>query len=129
MKKQFYYVLGIIAMFAMACNNNNEDPPADPGESSTELLVKKFTAAPTLDGTVDDMWNTVQKLVSSTSVPSNLGARNTYYNEDGISEESLDIFEAYEGEKNNFTMRSGYFDSNIYFLIEWDDADSSEPGT
>ncbi|MCF6360223.1 MAG: ethylbenzene dehydrogenase-related protein [Cyclobacteriaceae bacterium] len=126
MKKQIYYTLALVAIFAMACNNNNEDPPVDPGESSSELLVKKFTTAPTLDGTVDDMWNTAQKLVSSTAVPANLGARNTYYNEDGIGEESLDIFEAYEGEINNFTMRSGYFDNNIYFLIEWDDATDSK---
>ena len=126
MKKLNYYALALIAVFAIACNNNNEEPPVDPGESSTELLVKKFDAAPTLDGTVDDMWASAQKLTSFTEVPSNLGNRKTYYNEDGIGEENIDIFEAYEGEKNNFTMRSGTFGEDIYFLIEWEDADDSK---
>ncbi len=94
--------------------------------SSSELLVAKFDTAPTFDGEIDDMWNTAQKLVSSVAVPSNLGPRNTYYNEDGIGEESLDIFEAYEGEEYPFTMRAGYVGSDIYFLIEWEDAEDSK---
>ncbi len=95
-------------------------------ESSSELLVAKFDAPPILDGEIDDIWNLAQKLVSTTSVPSNLGDRNTYYNEDGIGEEFLDIFEAYEGEETNFTMRSGINGDNIYFLVEWEDADDSK---
>jgi len=128
MKKLNYYALGLIAMFAIGCDNGTDDPivDPDPGESSSELLVKTFTAAPTMDGTVDEMWATAQKLVTNTEVPANLGARNTYYNEDGIGEENLDIFEGYEGEKNNFTMRSGTFGEDIYFLIEWEDADDSK---
>ncbi len=126
MKKLNYYALAIIAIFAFACNNNNEEPPVDPGESSSELLVKKFAAAPTMDGTVDEMWGTAQKLATNTQVPSGVGNRMTYYNEDGIGEKNLDIFEAYEGEKNNFTMRSGYFGEDIYFLIEWEDAEDSK---
>lgn len=126
MKKLNYYAIALLAVFALACNNDNDEPPVDPGESGTDLLVKKFTAAPTLDGTVDDMWATAQKLSSNTAVPSNKGNRNTYFNEDGIGEENLDIFEAYEGEKNNFTMRSGTFGDEIFFLIEWDDAEDSK---
>ena len=95
--------------------------------SSSELLVAKFASAPVLDGEIDDMWNVAQKLESSATVPSSLGARNTYYNEDGIGEDLLDIFEAYEGESNAFTMRSGYVGSDIYFLLEWeDDMDSKD---
>jgi ethylbenzene dehydrogenase len=94
--------------------------------SSSELLVAKFTTAPVFDGEIDDMWNTAQKLESSVSVPSGLGSRNTYYNEDGIGEDALDIFEGYEGETYNFTMRSGYVANEIYFLIEWEDAVDSK---
>lgn len=83
-------------------------------ESSNELLVTQFASAPTLDGQIDDMWITAQKLVSSTTVPSNKGARMTYYNADGLGEEALDIFEAYEGEENNFTMRSGIYGEDIF---------------
>ncbi|MEN8249582.1 MAG: ethylbenzene dehydrogenase-related protein [Bacteroidota bacterium] len=126
MKNQIIAMIALVAIFTFSCNNNTEDPPVDPGESSSELLVKKFTAAPVLDGEIDEMWGTVQKLVSSTVVPSNLGDRMTYYNEDGIGEETIDIFEGYEGEEYNFTMRSGYVGEDIYFLIEWEDADDSK---
>ena len=128
MKKLNYYALGIIAMFAISCDNGTDDPPidVDPGESSSELLVKNFTAAPTMDAVVDDMWGTAQKLVSNTEVP-NLGARLTYLNSDGEGvEETLGLFAPYAGEKNNFTMRSGTFGDDIYFLIEWDDAADSK---
>lgn len=127
MKKLNYYAMALLAVFALACNNDNDEPvDVDPGESSSELLVKKFTAAPTMDGAIDDMWGTAQKLTSFTEVPSNLGARMTYFNSDGIGEDALDIFEAYEGEKNNFTMRSGTFGDEIFFLLEWEDADDSK---
>lgn len=96
-------------------------------ESTTDLLVTKFAAAPSLDGQVDDMWITAQKLVSKTSVPTGKGNRMTYYNAAGLNEETLDIFEGYEGEENNFTMRSGIYGEDIYFLIEWEDeADSKD---
>ncbi len=95
--------------------------------SDSDLMVTQFASAPILDGQIDDMWITAQKLVSSTTVPSNKGARMTYYNADGLGEEALDIFEGYEGEESNFTMRSGIYGEDIYFLIEWeDDADSKD---
>ena len=95
--------------------------------SSSELLVAKFATAPAFDGAIDDMWNIAQKLESAAIVPTGLGSRNTYFNVDDGTEEALDIFEAYEGESNAFTMRSGYVGSDIYFLIEWeDDMDSKD---
>ena len=53
MKKYFNYVgailLGTILIFG-SCNNDDDEPDPtptpDPGTSPTELLVKKFTAAP-----------------------------------------------------------------------------------
>ena len=110
----------------MQCSNNDDPVTPDPGTSSSELLVKTFSQAPVFDGDIDDMWSTAQKLESTTTVPSNLGDRMTYYNEDGIGEDLLDIFEGYEGETQNFTMRAGYFGEDIYFLIEWEDADDSK---
>ncbi len=102
------------------------DGPTDPGTSTTELLVKKFASAPTMDGNIDDMWGTVQTLTGTTEVPA-LAARNTYLNSDGEGvEEGLGLFEPYSGEKYNFKMRSGYFGDRIYFLLEWDDAKDSK---
>ena len=125
MKKLSYLFMAMFVAFAISCSDDNESTP-DPGTSSTDLLVKKFTAAPIMDGDIDEMWNTAQKLVSEAAVPSNLGARNTYFNSNNSTEEGLDIFEAYEGEKNPFTMRSGTVGSDIYFLIEWEDAVDSK---
>jgi hypothetical protein len=96
-------------------------------ESVSDLLVTQFASAPIFDGQVDDIWMTAQKLVSKTLVPTGKGNRNTYYNADGLGEEAMDIFEAYEGEGNDFTMRSGIYGEDIYFLIEWaDEADSKD---
>lgn len=124
--KKLSYLLAMLIVFTFSCDNNSEDPPADPGTSSNELLVKKFSAAPILDGEIDAMWSTAKRLESSTIVPANLGDRMTYYNEDGIGEETLDIFEGYENEEYAFKMRAGYVNSDIYFLIEWEDADDSK---
>ena len=92
--------------------------------STSELLVAKFTSAPTLDGEIDDMWNLAQQLISTAEVPA-LSARNTYLNSDGAGvEEGLGLFFPYSEaalKDENFTLRSGYFGSDIYFLLEWDD--------
>jgi len=133
MKKYFIY-LSTILFFSVtllsSCTTKEDDPvvppPTDPGESTTELLVKKFTQAPTLDGTIDDMWGTAQKLVGTTEVPE-LAARGTHLNGDGEgTEENLGLFAPYSGEKYNFTMRSGYAGSDIYFLLEWEDSKDSK---
>ena len=124
MKKLSLLTLALLVMMMLGCKDEPIDE--DPGESTTELLVKKFDSAPAMDGSIDDLWKGAQRLVGEVTVPSALGDRNTYYNEDGIGEEFLDIFEGYEGEEYPFQMRSGYFGDDIYFLIEWDDADDSK---
>lgn len=130
MKRSKLYV-GLIAV-AVAFTGCKKDDPAtpsipDPGESTSELLVAKFTAAPTVDGNIDEMWAGAQRLVSTAEVPS-LGARNTYLNSDGAGvEENLDLFYPYNGEKYPFTFRSGRFGDRIYFLLQWqDDKDSKD---
>ncbi|NOR88552.1 MAG: hypothetical protein GQ527_13185 [Bacteroidales bacterium] len=133
MKKYFIYLSTIIffsaALSLTGCKKDEDPAPppvVDPGESSTELLVKKFAQAPVLDGTIDEMWGTAQKLVGTTEVPA-LAARGTYLNGDGEgSEENLGLFAPYTGEKYNFTMRSGYAGTDIYFLLEWEDGDDSK---
>ena len=127
MKKLSLILVAGLLVFQVGCKDDDpiDETPAGPGESTTELLVAKFTAAPTMDGDVDGMWGNAQKLVSSCEVPT-LSARNTYLNSDGAGiEEGLGLFAPYNGEKYDFTMRSGYYGDRIYFLIEWDDAEDS----
>ncbi len=122
--KRINYLLVILFVAGMftACT---EDLP-DAGSSTTDLLVKKFDAAPAMDGSVEDMWEGAQKLIGSTKVP-DLSARGTYLNSDGEgTEESLGLFEPYSGEEYDFTMRAGYYDDEIYFLLEWDDEEDSK---
>ncbi len=96
------------------------------GTSSTDLLVKQFSEAPILDGTVDNMWNDCQTLENSVEVP-NLAARGTYLNSDGKGiEETLGLFAPYSGEKYDFKMRAGYTSTDIYFLLEWGDEKDSK---
>ncbi len=98
----------------------------DPVESTTELLVRKFDAAPVVDGAVDDMWQSAQKLIGEVEVP-DLVARGTYLNSDGQGiEENLGLFYPYSGEKYPFTMRAGYYGDKIYMLIEWEDSEDSK---
>ena len=132
MKKYFIYLTAILFVGATLSLNSckkddgGEEPTPGPGESTTELLVKKFSAAPSLDGSIDEMWGTAQKLVGTTEVP-NLAARGTYLNSDGEGvEEALGLFSPYSGEKYDFTMRAGYSGSDIYFLLEWVDGDDSK---
>lgn len=124
-------IKALIVFFAIStlgyvsCQKDDDDP-VDPGQSTTELLVKKFSSAPTLDGAIDEMWGTAQKLVGTTEVPV-LADRGTYLNSDGAGvEETLGLFEPYGGEKYDYTMRAGYVGDDIYFLLEWDDSEDSK---
>lgn len=129
MQKYFIYLITLVffsTTVTLSSCKKDDDAPVDPGESTTELLVKKFSTAPTMDGTIDEMWGTAQRLVGTTEVP-NLAARGTYLNSDGEGfEEALGLFDPYTGEKYDFTMRSGYYGSDIYFLLEWVDGDDSK---
>ncbi|MEP1095587.1 MAG: ethylbenzene dehydrogenase-related protein [Cyclobacteriaceae bacterium] len=130
MKVKIYSSVILLSFFGLLlsqCTHDDQEIPDPDGNSSTsELLVTSFSQAPVFDGDIDEMWGDAQKLVSTATVPSSLGDRMTYYNEDGIGEDLLDIFEGYEGEAYDFTMRSGTIGSDIYFLIEWDDAEDSK---
>ncbi len=127
--KQHYFYLAVILIISScfgSCSKNDTDNPPNPGESNTELLAKKFNTAPIIDGVVDDMWSNSKRLTDTTKVPT-LGPRCTYLNKDGEgTEEKLGLFAPYAGEKYNFTMRAGYTDTDIYFLLEWIDAEDSK---
>ncbi|MBT3243039.1 MAG: hypothetical protein HN352_07810 [Bacteroidetes bacterium] len=124
--KRLNYLLAILFVAYLFTSCKPDEVP-DAGSSTTDLLVKKFTEAPVMDATIEDMWAGAQKLVGSTTVPQ-LNARGTHLNGDGEGvEEALGLFDPYSGESYDFTMRAGYSGSDIYFLLEWEDeADSKD---
>lgn len=123
-----FVVMAAVATSYSCKNNNNDDDDdvyVDPGESTTELLAQKLTTPPNMDGSIDDMWLSSQRLVGTTEVPT-LSNRGTYLNSDGAGiEENLGLFAPYNGETYDFVMRAGYTSTDIYFLLEWQDADDS----
>ena len=107
MKKNYLLLVSSIALI-LAYSCNKDDDPIDPGTSTTDLLAKKVSTGPILDGTIDDAWSACQTLTGTAAVPSNAD------------------FEFYVGEAYDFTMRAMYDDNNIYFLAEWVDAADSK---
>jgi hypothetical protein len=108
------------------CKKDDPDDPVDPGTSSTELIVQKFSSAPTMDGTIDAMWANSKKLVGTATVPT-LAARGTYLNSDGEGiEENLGLFFPFDDEAYDFQLRAGYHGDRIYMLLEWGDDDDSK---
>ena len=106
MKKQFFYFVAILfcGTVVSLTSCDKDDDPVDAGESTIELLVKKFDAAPSLDGDIDDMWGEAQRLVGDAEVP-DLAARGTYLNSDGEGvEEGLGLFDPYTGEVESFSL-------------------------
>lgn len=77
--------------------------------STNELLSLKITSAPTIDGTIDAMWNNATKLQINPTVP----------------DPGNGLFAGYIGDVYPATIRSMYDDNNIYFLAEWNDPDKS----
>lgn len=81
--------------------------PTGPTTSTSELISLKTTSAPVLDGTVDAAWANCDKLTGTATVP------------------NISDFNLISGEKYNFTLRSMYDASNLYLLLEYDDATTS----
>jgi len=124
MKKSLLVLSTLLLLSAMTFTFSScgED---DPGTSTTELLAKDFDTAPVLDGDVEDLWSKCQVLEGTATVP-NAGSRgDADFNGDG-SEGPQGVFDPYTGESNNFELRAGTHDDNIYFLLEWDDAVDSK---
>lgn len=100
-----HFFLIATATLAVATTSCKEDPV--PVTSATDLVSLKVTTAPALDGTIDASWDACNKLTNKTAMP------------------AADVFEGiyafFQGDTHNFTIRSMYDDSNIYFLVEIDD--------
>ena len=128
--RQKLFVIAAILMSNLlivnwACKRDGEDIIDPPGTSTTELLVKNFATAPTLDGTIDDIWADCQILEGTAVVPDAGSRGNADFNGDG-SAAPVGIFDPYTGEENDFKLRAGTKGDYIYFLLEWNDAQDSK---
>ena len=95
-----------LILFIIILGCEKDDKSSDPGTSTTELLSKKVSVAPVIDGSVDDSWLESQLLTTEAVVPS----------------VEFDNFKGYVGNTYKVTMRSMYDDTHIYFLAEWEDS-------
>lgn len=113
-KSRYLWVIATLVLavgYVVSCTKDDQvlDTPK-PINSSTDLVSIKVTTAPTIDGTVDAMWDNSPKLQFSTAVPEVTG----------------DVFRGYTGNIiPSVTLRSAYDATNIYFLAEWSDPTQS----
>ena len=115
-QNKYIWVITSLVLFAgywVSCTKSDQvlDTPAtQTTNNSTDLLSVKVSTAPSVDGTVDAMWENVPKLQFSTAVPEVTG----------------DVFRGYTGNIiPSVTLRSAYDATNIYFLAEWVDPTQS----
>ena len=109
MKKSKIFLAGSFLLAAtLFVSGCKKDETKDPGTSTTDLLSKKVTTAPAIDGTVDASWADCQTLTGTATVP-NLA----------------NDFKYFVGEAYSFKMRSMYDATNIYLLIEYADPTKS----
>ncbi|MDP2068519.1 MAG: ethylbenzene dehydrogenase-related protein [Lutibacter sp.] len=133
--KLFKFNLVLIAVFAMSLANcTHDDAPnigVDPGvgSSTEQLLVKKFTTAPTFDGEIDEIWSTARPLLSAATVTP-AGDRTVPLNRSSLGNLSLepkDLFDPYTGESYKYSLRGGHDGTYLYLLLEYEDeADSRD---
>lgn len=132
MKKLSLLTITAVLSF-ISCTHDDHTTPigSDPGvgESSTELLVKKFSTAPDFDGDVDDVWSEARPLINVATVLE-AGDRiiplNSSSNGD-VSLEPTDLMDPYTGEKYKYSLRGGHDGEYLYLLFEWeDDTDSKD---
>ncbi len=111
---KYVWVIATIVLaigYFVSCTKDDQilDTPK-PINSATDLVAIKVTTPPTIDGVVEGLWQNSPKLQFGTVVPEVTG----------------DVFRGYTGNIiPSVTMRAAYDNTNIYFLVEWDDPTQS----
>ncbi len=126
-------VLAMIFLVSFISCTHDDAPeygPVDPGvgESTSELLVKKFSTAPNFDGDIDEVWKEARPLVNRATV-SKAGDRIIPLNSSSNGDASLeptDLMEPYAGESYKYTLRGGHDGEYLYLLFEWEDDNDSQ---
>ena len=100
----------IVSVFLLTfCTKSDQVLDVPVALNGNELFSQFTTTAPTIDGTVDAMWNNAQKLQFTPTVP----------------DPGNGLFAGYIGQQYPATLRSMYDNQNIYFLLEYADATQS----
>jgi Ethylbenzene dehydrogenase/Carbohydrate family 9 binding domain-like len=113
--KQLQKKVGVIALFIATvtilvhCTKRNQIIEEENSSPGNELISLKTTTAPTIDGTIDAMWNNAAKLNVEPQVP----------------DPGNNLFTGYIGETYSATIRSMYDNQYIYFLVEVPDNNKS----
>jgi hypothetical protein len=94
-----------VTVFFVYCTKTAQIVAPATSSSTNELLSYKTSAAPTIDGTVDAIWDNATKLEVTPTVP----------------DPGNGLFAGYQGTQYPATIRSMYDGTNIYFLAEWKD--------
>jgi len=111
-KTKFAWVITTFVLavgYVVSCTKDDQvlDVPTPP--NGTELFSQFITTAPTIDGTIDAMWDNAAKLNATTQVP----------------DPGNGMFAGYIDAQYPITLRSMYDATSIYFLAEWADANKS----
>lgn len=125
-------VLSALALAAVTSCTHDDYAPRNGsddgiGSSTDELLVKKFSAAPTFDGEIDDVWSEARPLLSAATVTP-AGTRTITLNSSSggnLSLEPTDLFDPYSGESYKYSLRGGHDGEYLYLLFEWEDESDS----
>ena len=104
-KTKYFWVITTLVLaigYVVSCTKTDQVLNTESTNSTTDLVSIKTTTAPTIDGTVDGLWDKATKLNITPTVP-----------DPGNS-----LFSGYVGETYAATLRSMYDDQYIYFLAE-----------
>ena len=107
-KSKFFWVVATFVLalgYVVSCTKDNQVLDTPQINSSTDLVSIKTSTAPTLDGTVDGIWDNATKISFSSTVP----------------DPGNGLFTGYSGQSYPVTLRSMYDDQYIYFLAEVSD--------
>ncbi|MGZ8541506.1 MAG: ethylbenzene dehydrogenase-related protein [Chitinophagaceae bacterium] len=111
-KSKYSWIISTIILavgYLVSCTKNDQVLDLPVALSGTELFSEKITTAPTIDGTIDAMWEKAAKLNFSSAIP----------------DPGNGLFAGYQGISYPVTLRSMYDDQNIYFLAEVPDTDKN----
>lgn len=99
--------IAFLGLLVSQCTNDDQPIPDQIVDevNQNELISVLTSTAPTIDGTVDVMWDEATAITSVVEVP----------------DPGNDVFQGYEGDSYTVHLRSMYDANNIYFLAEWDD--------
>jgi hypothetical protein len=117
MKTFSLLVLFIISTtFLMYCTKTDQviggttpTPPVTPPVSNSLLISYKTPTAPTIDGTVDAIWDSAAKISIVPTVP----------------DPGNNLFTSYIGDQYPATIQSMYNDTAVFFLVQYNDNTNS----